>query len=81
MGPHLRVVTYDDGVERELPRSTDKIVIYTEIGGIYIDLAEQVDNMVLMRSAAFEGGPGDTRLIMSPMDSGRMAVGVIRTPT
>lgn len=80
MGPHIRVETVRDGQGTELPRDIEKIVIYTQHGGVLIDLAEQVPGMVLVRATSHEGGPGDTRLILSPMDSGRIAVGVIRTP-
>lgn len=80
MGQNIRIETLKNGRGTELPRDIEKMVIYTQVGGIYIDLTEQVENMILMRSTSFEGGPGDTRLILSPMDAGRIAVGVIRTP-
>ena len=73
----LRVVGTKDGKAVELPVNLDAIGIVTEIGVIHIDLGHQVPNMVLVRSSAHEGGPGNTRLILSPMESGRIAVGVI----
>ena len=68
-----------DGNAVSLPEGLDAINIVTAIGVIHIDLGQQVPNMVLMRSSEHGGGPGNTRLIMSPMDSGRIAVGVIKT--
>lgn len=79
MPKELRVVGATDGRAVELPVGLDTIAIITEIGVIHIDLGQQVPNMVLMRSAAHAGGPGNTRLILSPMESGRMAVGVIQS--
>ena len=76
----LRISGVRDGKGVELPKDLDAIDIATEIGVIHIDLGQQVPNMVLMRSSEHEGGPGNTRLILSPMDSGRIAVGVIKTP-
>ena len=74
----LRVVGARDGNEVQLAAELDAIGIVTEIGVIHIDLRQQVPNMILMRSSAHEGGPGNTKLILSPMDSGRIAVGVIK---
>jgi hypothetical protein len=79
MPQELRVIGARDGQAVELPRNLDSINILTEIGVIHIDLGQQVPNMVLMRSSEHAGGPGNTRLILSPMDSGRLAVGVIKT--
>lgn len=74
----LRVIGIRDGSAMDLPTNLDAIAVTTEIGVIYIDLGQQVPNMVLMRSSEHAGGPGKTRLILSPMDSGRLAVGVIK---
>jgi hypothetical protein len=77
MAKELRVVGAKDGRAVDLPSGLDAINIITEIGVIHIDLGHQLPNMILMRSSAHAGGPGNTRLILSPMDSGRIAVGVI----
>jgi hypothetical protein len=73
----LRVLCVRDGRSTELDEDLDAIDIVTRIGVIHIDLGEQVPDMVLMRSSEHGGGPGRTRLILSPMGSGRLAVGVI----
>jgi hypothetical protein len=78
MPQNLRVSGARDGYAVELPGGLDAIDIATEIGVIHIDLGQQVPNMVLVRSSDHAGGPGNTRLILSPMDSGRIAVGVIK---
>jgi hypothetical protein len=78
MPKELRVVGAKDGSLVELPSGLDSINIMTEIGVIHIDLGQQVPNMVLVRSSEHTGGPGATRLILSPMESGRIAVGVIK---
>jgi hypothetical protein len=72
------VVGAKDGSLVELPKGLDAINITTEIGVIHIDLGQQVPNMILMRSSEHAGGPGNTRLIFSPTESGRIAVGVIK---
>jgi hypothetical protein len=77
MPKHLKIEGARDGKGVELPQDLDAIDIVTEIGRIHIDLGHQVPNMVLVRSSAHEGGPGNTRLILSPMDGGRIAIGVI----
>jgi hypothetical protein len=74
----LHVFAVKDGKAVELPHDLDSINIATEIGIIHIDLGQQVPNMALMRSSEHSGGPGNTRLIISPMDSGRIAIGVIK---
>jgi hypothetical protein len=78
MPKELRVMGARDGEAVDLPGGLDSIDIFTEIGVIHIDLGQQVANMVLMRSSEHAGGPGNTRLILSPMESGRLAVGVIK---
>ena len=78
MSKPLQVFAVRDGKAVELPRDLDSINIATEIGIIHIELGQQVPNMALMRSSEHSGGPGNTRLIISPMDSGRIAVGVIK---
>ena len=67
-----------DGKAVDLPSDLDAIDILTEIGVIHIELGQQVPNMVLVRSSDHAGGAGQTRLILSPMESGRVAVGVIK---
>jgi glycerate-2-kinase len=64
-----------------LPLDLDAIRITTQQGTIHIDLGEQVQNMVLMRTSLDIRSTDVIRLILSPMESGRLAVGVIRTPT
>jgi hypothetical protein len=80
MARPIRVSGARDGKGVELPQDLDAIVIELEHGAVYIDLAGQVPGMVLMRASvgAYER-TGPTRLILSPMDSGRMAVGVIKS--
>ncbi len=79
MPKELRVVGARDGSMVELPTGLDSIDIMTEIGVIHIDLGHQVPNMVLIRSSEHTGGQGNSRLILSPMGSGRIAVGVIKS--
>lgn len=79
MTPSLRISGARDGKLVELPADLDAIDIATSIGVIHISLQGQVPNMILVRSSEHSGGPGNTRLIMSPMDSGRLAIGVIKT--
>jgi hypothetical protein len=78
MAKNLSIVGARDGQTVDLPSGLDSINIITESGVIHIDLGHQVPNMVLMRSSEHRGGPGNTRLILSPMESGRIAVGVIK---
>jgi hypothetical protein len=68
-----------DGRQVDLPNDLDAIDIVTDIGVIHIDLGHQVPNMVLVRSSEHAGGPGNTRLVLSPMEGARVAVGVIKT--
>jgi hypothetical protein len=79
MGPNIKIEGVRDGQAVPLPQDLDAIAITTELGTIHIDLAEQVKNMVLMRASVAHGTPEVVRLILSPMDSGRLAVGIIRT--
>jgi len=81
MGPMLKLEGICDGEAVPLPQNLDAITITTEKGTIYIDLAGQVGNMVLMRASADCQSAEVVRLILSPMGSGRLAVGVIRTAT
>jgi hypothetical protein len=67
-----------DGAVVDFPPDLDAIDIVTEIGVIHIDLGQQIPNMVLVRSSDHTGGPGSTRLILSPLESGRLAFGVIK---
>ena len=78
MPKQLQVVGARDGKAVTLPNDLDSINIVTDIGVIHIDLGQQVPNMALIRSSEHSGGPGATRLILSPMDRGRIAVGVIK---
>jgi hypothetical protein len=69
-----------DGKAVELPQDLEALVIDLDHGSLYIDLAGQVPGMVLMRASIGEYEQrGPTRLILSPMDSGRIAVGVVRS--
>jgi hypothetical protein len=70
-----------NGEPVSLPQDLDAIRITTQQGTIHIDLAGQVQNMVLMRASPDVRSTDVIRLILSPMDSGRLAVGVIRTPS
>jgi len=79
MGPNIQIEGVRDGRSVPLPQDLDALAITTQQGTIHIDLAGQVQNMVLMRVSVARGTPGVVRLILSPMDSGRLAVGVIRT--
>jgi hypothetical protein len=81
MGPHLKIEGARNGQRVLLCQDLDAISITTETGTIYIDLAEQVQNMVLMRASHDSRTPGVVRLIISPIESGRVAVGVLRTPS
>src|ERR1019366_5068636 len=67
MGPHLEIERTRDGQAVLLPQDLDAIAITTEQGTIHIDLAEQVQNMVLMRASPQSRGPDVIRLILSPM--------------
>lgn len=78
MNKPLRIIGVRDGEPVELPAGLDAIDIVTEVGVIHIDLGHQVLNMVLVRSSDHAGGPGSTRLVVSPMGSGRLAIGVIQ---
>jgi hypothetical protein len=68
-----------DGRAVDLPQDLDAIVIQTEHGGIYIDLTAPVPGMVLLRASVADQAAGgrQRRLILSPMDGARLAVGVI----
>jgi hypothetical protein len=79
MGPNIKIEGVRDGQSMPLPLELDAIAITTQVGTIHIDLAEQVPNMVLMRASVARRGSDVVRLILSPMDSGRLAVGIIRT--
>jgi hypothetical protein len=79
MGPNIKIEGVRDGQSVTLPQDLDAIAITTRHGTIHIDLAEQVQNMVLMRASAAHGTPEVVRLILSPMESGRLAVGIIRS--
>ena len=81
MGSHLKLEGARNGEPVSLPQDLDAIRITTQQGTIHIDLAGQVQNMVLMRASPDVRSTDVIRLILSPMDSGRLAVGVIRTPS
>jgi hypothetical protein len=81
MEPHLKLEGVRNGEQVLLPQDLDAIRITTQQGTIHIDLAGQVQNMVLMRASPDVRSTDVIRLILSPMDSGRLAVGVIRTPS
>lgn len=77
---HQRIRAVRDGKEVEIPQDLEALVIETSKGGVYIDLAGPVPDMVLVRATHLDNnGAGDVRLILSPMSSGRMALGVINT--
>ena len=77
---HLKIRGNKDGRDVPVPQDLDAIVIETSKGGILIDLGGQIPDMVMLRATWTEVEQrGDVRLILSPMASGRMAVGVIRT--
>jgi hypothetical protein len=78
VGPHIKIEGARDGEVVKLPQDLDKLVIRTAKGYILIDLAEQVENMVLMRAGSDVVPTSGVRLIFSPMESARMAVGVIQ---
>jgi len=75
MHPKPKICGARDGVEVPLPQDLDAFVITTGIGSIYIDLAGQVKDMVLIRPSMSDPR---LRLLLSPMDSGRLALGVIK---
>jgi hypothetical protein len=80
MAKQMKISGARDGKSVELPQDLDAIVIDLEYGAIYIDLAGQVPGTVLMRASVGDyERTGPTRLILSPMDSGRIAVGVIKS--
>lgn len=80
MAKPIRISGARDGESMELPQDLDALVIELEHGSLYIDLAGQVTGMVLMRAAVGEHErTGPTRLILSPMESWRIAVGVIES--
>jgi DNA helicase TIP49 (TBP-interacting protein) len=75
----IRLKALKDGREVPLPPGIENLVIETSQGGIYIQLEERVTDMVLARAVKTDEMGGEARLILSPMDSGRVAIGVIRT--
>src|SRR5437763_17117437 len=76
----IKISGAQDGNSVKLPQDLDAIVIDMEHGALYIDLAGPVPGTVLMRSSVGDHErTGPTRLILSPMDSGRLPVGVIRS--
>ena len=76
----IRIEGARDGRAVELPQDLDALVIGLEQGGLYVDLAGQVPGMVLIRAVVGAGEqPAPTRLILSPMDGSRIAVGVIKS--
>lgn len=76
----IRISGARDGRKVDLPQDLDAIVIELEHGSLYVDLAGHVPGTVLMRASVGEHErSGPTRLILSPMESGRVAVGVIRS--
>jgi hypothetical protein len=79
MGPDTKIEGSGDGQSVPLPQDLDAIAITTRLGTIHIDLAGQVRDMVLMRASVAGGTPDVARLILSPMESGRLARGMIRT--
>jgi len=78
MGPNLKLRGYRDGHEVTLPDNLDAIGVETPNGVVYIELAEQVGQMVLVRAVSSGPQVGAARLILSPMQSGRIAIGCIK---
>ena len=70
-----KVTGVRDGTAVPLPTDLDAITISTRIGDIWIDLHGVVQDMVLVRASINDPM---ARLILSPMDSARLAVGVIK---
>jgi len=77
----MKTTAYKNGQKVALPDGIECIVIETSKGGILLDLSGQIPDMVLALAVETDGTqqPGGVRLILSPMESGRLAVGVIRT--
>lgn len=78
MSPNLKLKGYRDGHEIPLPANLDAIGIETPNGVVYIELAEQISQMVLVRAVSAESLADSMRLILSPMQSGRIAIGCIK---
>ena len=78
MAEDLKLIGVRDGEEIALPGDLDALAIETATGLIYIDLLGPVPNAVLMRG--IDRGGGRARLITSPMESGRLLVGVATDP-
>lgn len=74
MAQALKLIGVRDGEEIALPSDLDALAIETDTGVIYIDLGGQVPNCVLVRGTDRDGGR--VRLIASPMESGRLLIGV-----
>ncbi len=69
-----------DGRAVALPKGLNALVIGLEHGALYVNLAGQVSGMVLIRATVGAGDrPTPLRLILSPMNGGRVAVGVIKS--
>jgi hypothetical protein len=80
MARQVKISGARDGKSVELPQDLDVIVIDLEHGTFQIDLAGQVLGTVLMRAAVGDfPRTGPTRLILSPMESGLIAVGVVKS--
>lgn len=80
MAKPVRISGARDGKTVELPQDLDALVIELEHGSLYIDLAGQLPGTVLMRTAIGDRErTGPTRLILSPVGSERIAVGVIKS--
>jgi len=77
----MKAIAYKNGQKVALPEGIECTVIETAKGGILLDLSGQIPEMVLALAVKTDGTqqPGEVRLILSPMESGRLAVGVIRT--
>ena len=79
MGNDIKIEGARDGKPVPLPQDLDAIAITTRLGTIHIDLPGQVQNMVLMRASVAHSAPDVARLILSPLESGRLAIGIICT--
>jgi hypothetical protein len=74
----MKATAYKNGQDLPLPDGTECIVIETSKGPILIDLSRQVPGMVLAQAVKTNtAAAGGVRLVLSPMESGRLAVGVI----
>lgn len=80
MPAHFQLQGSRGGASVALPDFLDAISISTSRGVIHIDLTAPVADMVLLSAVSHAGHVGEVspvRLVVSPMPSGRLAVGAI----